>query len=248
MSRFRSRHDAGFGAPVGLAALQRASHSDRCWTATSRAVGAIVRSSRLRLGYDYGTSSVHNFSDGVGFANWITYYTPHSFSAPSRSVSTSISPLSLPPYARYPSPLPAPPPPPSLILSTSSLPRIAATAVFRLGARTAFAPPPIVLPLPALLGSKTVFRLLDADSCALGAGGGGGTEKRARSCDSVSRMRAVMSWGCSSALVKILGGGKLGVVLAECSLLTVEESLRTGALRWRRSRAISAPNASRGGT
>lgn len=42
-----------------------------------------------------------------------------------------------------------------------------------------------------------------------GAGGGGGTEKRARSWDSVSRMREVMSWVERRALVKIFGGGKL---------------------------------------
>jgi hypothetical protein len=40
-------------------------------------------------------------------------------------------------------------------------------------------------------------------------GGGGGTEKRARSCGSVSRMRDVMSWFERRALVKILGGGNL---------------------------------------
>jgi len=43
-------------------------------------------------------------------------------------------------------------------------------------------------------------------------GGGGGTEKRARSCGSVSRMREVISGVESSALVKIFGGGKLGGV------------------------------------
>lgn len=44
-------------------------------------------------------------------------------------------------------------------------------------------------------------------------GGGGGTEKRARSCGSVSRIKAVMSWDARRALVKILGGGNLGVVV-----------------------------------
>jgi hypothetical protein len=39
---------------------------------------------------------------------------------------------------------------------------------------------------------------------------GGGTEKRARSCSSVSRIREVMSGVERRALVKILGGGKLG--------------------------------------
>lgn len=40
-------------------------------------------------------------------------------------------------------------------------------------------------------------------------GGGGGTEKRARSWASVSRIREVMSGLERRALVKILGGGKL---------------------------------------
>lgn len=40
-------------------------------------------------------------------------------------------------------------------------------------------------------------------------GGGGGTEKRARSWGSVSRMRDVMSWFERRALVKIFGGGNL---------------------------------------
>ncbi len=71
---------------------------------------------------------------------------------------------------------------------------------------------------------KTVWRRLDAlllpsassgaerlefVAAAAAAGGGGGTEKRARSWASVSRMREVMSWLERSALVKILGGGKL---------------------------------------
>lgn len=37
----------------------------------------------------------------------------------------------------------------------------------------------------------------------------GSMEKRARSCASVSLIRAVMSWEFSKALVKILGGGNL---------------------------------------
>lgn len=41
-------------------------------------------------------------------------------------------------------------------------------------------------------------------------GGGGGTEKRARSWGSVSRIREVMSEAERRALVKILGGGNLG--------------------------------------
>lgn len=40
-------------------------------------------------------------------------------------------------------------------------------------------------------------------------GGGGGTENRARSWVSVSRISEVMSWLDSRALVKILGGGNL---------------------------------------
>jgi hypothetical protein len=53
-------------------------------------------------------------------------------------------------------------------------------------------------------------RLLDVGgSACFGAAGGGGTEKRARSCASVSRIRLVISWFCNSALVNILGGAKL---------------------------------------
>ena len=80
-------------------------------------------------------------------------------------------------------PEPAPPPPPRRILSTSSLPSTAATAVLRLGALTAFAPPPDVLVPPPPLGLKMVLRLLvdGAGSACLGAAGGGGTENRARS-------------------------------------------------------------------
>jgi hypothetical protein len=44
---------------------------------------------------------------------------------------------------------------------------------------------------------------------AEGRGWGGGTEKRARSCGSVSRIRSVMSEVLRSALVKTFGGGKL---------------------------------------
>lgn len=40
-------------------------------------------------------------------------------------------------------------------------------------------------------------------------GGGGGTENRARSCVSVSRIRDVMSWLEMRAFVKIFGDGKL---------------------------------------
>lgn len=59
-----------------------------------------------------------------------------------------------------------------------------------------------------------VLRLLVdvGGSACLGAAGGGGTEKRARSCASVSRIRLVMSWVCSSAFVNILGGAKLDAV------------------------------------
>jgi hypothetical protein len=64
---------------------------------------------------------------------------------------------------------------------------------------------------PAPLGLKTVLRLLvdAAGSVCLGAAGGGGTEKRARSCSSVSRIRLVISWFWSSAFVNILDGAKL---------------------------------------
>jgi hypothetical protein len=44
----------------------------------------------------------------------------------------------------------------------------------------------------------------------LGVAAAGGTEKSALSCDSVSRIKLVMSWDWSSALVNILGGGNLG--------------------------------------
>lgn len=43
-------------------------------------------------------------------------------------------------------------------------------------------------------------------------GGGGGTEKRARSCASVSRMRDVMSWFARRELAKIFGAGKLALL------------------------------------
>lgn len=39
--------------------------------------------------------------------------------------------------------------------------------------------------------------------------------KRARSCTSVSRMRAVISCECNNALVKIFGGVKLKLTLAK---------------------------------
>lgn len=47
----------------------------------------------------------------------------------------------------------------------------------------------------------------------MGKGAGGGTEKRARSWGSVSRIREVMSGVESMAFVKILGGGKLVVCM-----------------------------------
>ncbi len=65
------------------------------------------------------------------------------------------------------------------------------------------------LPLPLPLSSSSSAAAA-AGRLLLVGGGGGGTEKRARSCASVSRMRDVMSWLERSALVKILGGGKLG--------------------------------------
>lgn len=80
-------------------------------------------------------------------------------------------------------PATAPPPPPLRILSTSSVPKTAATAVFLRGALTALAPPPVMLVLAPPLMLNVVLRLLelDAGSCAFGAEGGWGTEKRARS-------------------------------------------------------------------
>lgn len=66
-----------------------------------------------------------------------------------------------------------------------------------------FEPPPA--------GLKMVLRrLVDADgSACLGGAGGGGTEKRARSCSSVSRIRLVISWFWRRAFVKIFGGANL---------------------------------------
>lgn len=60
---------------------------------------------------------------------------------------------------------------------------------------------------------KTVLRRVVPDVDESGevwvVDGGGGTEKRARSWDSVSRIRAVISWLDRSAFVKIFGGGNL---------------------------------------
>lgn len=55
-------------------------------------------------------------------------------------------------------------------------------------------------------------------------GGGGGTEKRARSWVSVSRIREVISWLERRALVNILGGGKLFMIssLQEYESVSVE--------------------------
>jgi hypothetical protein len=73
-----------------------------------------------------------------------------------------------------------------------------------LGFSLAFSPPP---PPPAAAaadaGSLVALSALEA------VGGGGGTENRARSWDSVSRMREVMSSPPRRAFVKILEGGKL---------------------------------------
>lgn len=86
--------------------------------------------------------------------------------------------------------------------------------MLRLGARTALAPPPDVVAPGPPLGLKMVLRrLVDVGgSACFGAAGGGGTEKRARSCASVSRIKLVISWFWRSALVNILGGAKLDVV------------------------------------
>lgn len=96
-----------------------------------------------------------------------------------------------------------------------------------------------------------VLRLLAEleGSACLGAAGGGGTEKRARSWASVSRIRVVMSWFCSSALVKILGGAKLEAVQrrgkqagggggAYCSS-AMEAEQREICSRWLSSRAMT---------
>lgn len=61
---------------------------------------------------------------------------------------------------------------------------------------------------------KTVWRRPGARAAGSGwgaveGGGGGGTEKSARSWGSVSRRREVISWFERRAFVKILGGGKL---------------------------------------
>jgi hypothetical protein len=78
--------------------------------------------------------------------------------------------------------------------------------------RVEFGGGPVVTSPAATL--KTVCRrevgLGGSGSCrAADGGGGGGTEKRARSWASVSRISEVMSGLERSALVKILGGGKL---------------------------------------
>jgi hypothetical protein len=100
---------------------------------------------------------------------------------------------------------------PSVRLTSSckSRPKTAATAVLRLGALDP-AVPVVTSPLATL---KTVCRReLEVEGYgaeAVGCGCGGGTEKRARSCGSVSRIREVISGVDRRALVKILGGGKL---------------------------------------
>jgi hypothetical protein len=74
--------------------------------------------------------------------------------------------------------------------------------------------PPVVTSPDATL--KTVcLRLLAFSGYGVDAVGracGGGTEKRARSWGSVSRISKVMSCVERRALVKIFGGGKLGGV------------------------------------
>lgn len=76
--------------------------------------------------------------------------------------------------------------------------------------------------------------------------GGGGTEKRARSWGSVSRIRVVMSGVERRALVKILGGGKLGGVSWFWG--GVEGEGRTGALKLHRMRVGFVRGGGGGGT
>lgn len=130
-----------------------------------------------------------------------TAYTPFSFSAPFNSTSMSTSP--------FPSDLRTSP--------CSSGPRTAATAVLRRGGREV----PLVLAVTSPdETAKTVCRLLLVFSgygvLAEAEAWGGGTEKRARSCGSVSLIKRVMSVVLRRALVKIFGGGKLRGVRWDC--------------------------------
>ena len=125
-----------------------------------------------------------------------TYYALEIFSAPFNKISTLTSPRSRPSFI------------PSLrICSITSPPRSIATArsflvVFlRLDSLTS--DPPMLsvlnrLPLPTEFATER-----------RGLGSEGAKVKSARSCISVSRMRAVISCECNSAFVKIFGGGNL---------------------------------------
>lgn len=85
---------------------------------------------------------------------------------------------------------------------------------------------------------------------ALDGTGGGATENRARSCDSVSRIRAVMSCGASRALVKGLGGGKCRSAMDEeqraiCSRCNDNREEDMASLLLRQATAISGLDTSR---
>ena len=96
-----------------------------------------------------------------------------------------------------------------LIRSAMSPPSTAATTLFLLGAFS-----PLLVPRPSSLTSKAVLLFAGSSSlsCMLASSDGGRMENKARSWYSVSRMRAVMSFVCSMAFVKIFGLGKLGRV------------------------------------
>lgn len=66
---------------------------------------------------------------------------------------------------------------------------------------------------------------------------------RARSCDSVSLMSAVMSWECNRALVKILGGGKLDVSFSYETLILEEHTVNQ---QLQQMTEISAPDGCQG--
>lgn len=124
-----------------------------------------------------------------------TYYTLQSFSAPLSRRSTSTSVRSRPIAAV-----------PFRIWSIISPPRILPTAVA--GLRALYVP--IIFPVSspfAIFDPKTA--LLRVELGSKDPDSGGATVNSARSWISVSLIRVVISWGCRSALVNILGGGKL---------------------------------------